>query len=184
MLIFRDEVLLFCSEGNLLKQEVYQEGREEAAISSQEVGSLETIGVFRHNAVENFFVHMLNLNVPLDEIRQRHRYSIGLYNYVKSTTKGNDNEKEVYVRRLLAQLAQEDPKIARDCWENDSVMLVPDEPEALLKFIDQAQKQGKGLLPSMLGAFSLYFLHVFGEQYYGRLRDMPQFTDQVVEGFV
>ena len=95
-----------------------------------------------------------------------------------------DNEKEIYARGVLEGASNENPNIARDCWENSRLITVKNQPDAFMKLINDIEQNGEGLLPSMHGALALYFRHEFGVKEYEKLMDKQSFRKNVIEGFL
>lgn len=169
-----------------IRRAVLEEGKEEAAISEDLITSNKLIGVYRHDTVDrslgNFFVFVTQLNAPSGEIIERHRKSMEDYKRFKAEYGGTDLEKEIHARGLMKELAS-DPRYARDCWENESLMTIENDPDRLRRLITDIHDNGKGVLPSMYGALALFYLNQFGEREYGVLLKTPAFFGKLRENF-
>jgi hypothetical protein len=159
---------------------VLVEGHEELGVQSSEWDPL-LVGVFRQErgsgAVSNNFFYVGVTKFPGEEIIAQHGEAMDIYNYVKRVCEGTAHQKEYTARRVLAGLAGIYPTFPRDAWENESLMLLPNDADEIVLRATPLVEQGK-LKHGMYGALTLYFMDRFEEKL-GSLMDIPGFRDQV-----
>ncbi|PIN75797.1 hypothetical protein COV17_03570 [Candidatus Woesearchaeota archaeon CG10_big_fil_rev_8_21_14_0_10_36_11] len=171
-----------------IKEGVYTEAEEEAAIHRDDVAEVRCIGAWKQEtdsgAVSNCFVYVIDLkdDVPIEVIQRRHENSMWMYTWAKDNTRSDDTNKEIIARRILREALKGGVSfIAPDCWENKNVIPVPDDPDALRQRVCDMPLHG------MCGATVLYALHQFGQREYEQFMDIPVFKEgltRVVERFL
>lgn len=164
---------------NPIRRSVIVEGNEEQGVRESEIDSLELFGILRESfSPKTQFLYTCTLNIPAREVIERHTQAMRYYEECKSKVDGNEIEKEIFARSEMSKKYQVDSSFPRDAWENNELVLVPNDPTWLVPYFSQASQQGK-MIDSIYGAFALYFLHEFGEEEYGKLMAIPGFRENV-----
>lgn len=163
--------------GNIITDAVIHEGEEEMGLRKSEIQELTLVGAFREiEAPGNLFFYISHLNVPAEEIIERHTRAMQLYNGWKNEFRGNRIEKEIYAREKLEAVANTDKYFPVEAWENDRLFTIPNDPYEIIKMVPELT-----VVDSMPGSLALYFLHEFGEAHYARLMDAPGFKEKIDE---
>ena len=169
-----------------------KEGWEEGAIHAKnDLEYLDLLGVYRQDrgsaAPSNIFMYLSRLNIDGEEIIERHRKSMEVYNDTKKRYKGEEGYSnlswiEIMARKTLKNMAltRPDDMLAIDAWENESLSLWPSDPNDLIKML--ANNPNEKLKHGMYGAIALYILDT-NENLFGKLMDLPQFKEQLREDF-
>jgi len=161
---------------------LYAEAQEEAGINHNEFAQVNLIGVYRQElgsaSPSNVFMYVSNLNIDLEEVQSRHEKAMNIYEKTKCSVIGSEAEIEYKARKKLAELSEEDSTIPKDAWENDHLIIIPNDPGQIINQLKDAE-QKEGIKHGLYGAMALYFLKEFGEEEYTNLMKMQSFQKKI-----
>lgn len=163
------------------------EAVEEVGILSEEIADLRLVGVYRQElgsaTPSNVFLYFLKLAGTTANLRERHRQAFEYYKSSKRKSLGDIIEQEIYARKALQQRAAQVRGSPADVWEHSQLFSFTTNPETILKELGALLEVEK-VKPIFYGALALYILHRWGRGQYAKILNLPQFKEQVREGYI